>query len=763
MRYKKTPLALALSFALTPCFSIAAETVSKLDELVVEGKSTQAPTTHYTSPTTRITDIEAESISVTTVEDFVKYEPSMVVRKRYVGDSNGVVGMRGSNMFQTARTMVYADGLPLHYLLESQWNGSPRWSLVSADETQAVEVVYGPFSAEYSGNAMGGVINIETKLPQEQEFHAEASAFSQDYEHMGHDYNTTGHREFFSYGDKFGDLSLYLFHNHLENDSQPMTFRSGATGGVPLAADPDISSGAIKGQDSTGTDVIYYGDSGEEEVTTDLTKLKLGYKFGNWLTKLTVAYEDREKKTDPNNWLVDDSGNPVWSGDADFNGELFTVGGGWSNPFSVSEQNRETLLVGAGLEGSLGQTGWLLNVDFSYFEILEDETRTSTLNPDNPLYTSAGRVKEQDNTGWETFDIKARTDRFLNRDDMNFVTGYHYDHYSFELNEYNSPDYKSGTKSSQRSSVGGETVMHAIFAQWGWNITPEWDMALGARYEDWEMQDGFFYKWGWGGKIEDYKDRSEDGFSPKFSLGFTPEGPWKYRYSLAKAYRFPIVEELYKNEEKSDGSSTIADASLEPEVGIHHNLMIERAIPDGFVRVNLFHENVDDVIFNQTDITVTPNVSTFLPVDEVETSGAEFIIQQTSIFDSNLDVRFNVAYTESEVKKNNADPSTEGNDFPRLPDWRSNVLLTYHVNSMWDLSTGVRYAANSYGRLDNTDNKDNVYGAQDSYTFVDLKVNFRPTQESRIGFGIDNVTNEEAFVAHPWPQRSVYLEGSIDF
>lgn len=757
MRINKTPLAIALSIALLPPAVLAEENATKLDELVVEGEAQAEPTTHYTSPSTRITEIEVEGVSVTTVEDFVKYEPSLVVRKRYIGDSNGVVGMRGSNMFQTARTMVYADGLPLHYLLESQWNGSPRWSLVSPDETAAVEVVYGPFSAEYSGNAMGGVINIETKLPQKQQFHAEGGYFEQDFEHMGHDYNTSGHREFVSYGNKFDDLSVYLFHNHLENESQPQKFLSGTTS-APAGGETVIAAGGKKGLNSTATDVVYYGDSGKEDVTTDLTKLKLGYEFGDWLAKLTVAYEDREKETDPTTWVVDGANNPVWSGNAVFNGDRFSIGSWSGNPFAVSDQNRETLLVGGGLEGPLAGTDWQLSADFSVFDVLEDETRSSDRNPNDPAYTLDGSVSEYEDTGWETLDLKARTDRFLGRDDMSFMAGYHYDHYSLEIHSFDSSNYKSSTKDSRNQSTGGDTITHALFAQWGYDFAPAWDVSLGARYERWKMEDGFYYKWG--GDMEDYKDRTEHGFSPKFSLGFTPEGPWKYRYSLAKAYRFPIVEELFKNEEKINGTA-IADAHLDPEIGIHHNLMLEREIPNGFVRINLFHEEVDDVIFSQTDVATS--ISTFLPVDEVVTSGAELIVQQSGVMGSPLDVRFNVTYTDSEIEKNDADPSVEGNDFPRMPDWRANMLLTYHFNPMWDASAGIRYAANSYGRLDNTDTVDEVYGAQDEYTFIDLKANFRPTKESRIGFGVDNVTDEEAFVAHPWPQRTFYVEGSIDF
>ena len=76
---------------------------------------------------------------------------------------------------------------------------------------------------------------------------------------------------------------------------------------------------------------------------------------------------------------------------------------------------------------------------------------------------------------------------------------------------------------------------------------------------------------------------------------------WRLRLSSAKAFRFPIVEELFQNERRTNGTS-IANADLEPEDGMHYNLMIERAVPGGQVRLNLFTEAIDDVIFNQRSI-----------------------------------------------------------------------------------------------------------------------------------------------------------------
>jgi iron complex outermembrane receptor protein len=33
-------------------------------------------------------------------------------------------------------------------------------------------------------------------------------------------------------------------------------------------------------------------------------------------------------------------------------------------------------------------------------------------------------------------------------------------------------------------------------------------------------------------------------WSPKFSVGYEP-GRWKFRYSVGKAYKFPLAEELF--------------------------------------------------------------------------------------------------------------------------------------------------------------------------------------------------------------------------
>ncbi len=743
-------------YAISLCCSTyaSAEHATPLDELVVSGQQSDNPEVFFTNPVSTITELEIQSINASTVEDVIKYEPGLIVRRRYIGDPNGTIGIRGSNMFQTARSMVFADGLPLHYHLQSSFSGAPRWSLVSANETASVETVYGPFSALYSGNAMGGVVNITTRYPTKFEFSANANTFLQDFNFLGDDDTYFGHKESVSVGNKIGDLSFYLSHNHLENNSQPMIFFNPERG-TPAAG--TAVSGAFISPDEFGNSSVYFGDSGSEEVTTDLTKLKLGYDIGNWFANLTIAYENRDRDADnAKTYLRDAAGNPVFRGDHSFNGNLFDADGRFGNLFTVSYEERETLLVGGGISGPLANSKWDMTLGFSVFDVIKDQRLRSDENPSDPVFDASGRVREFDNTGWETVDLKLSTSHILNREDMRLTLGYHYDHYQLEVAEFTAVgDFRNAVKGTLRNNnpSAGQTQMHAGFAEFAWEFTPYWDLVLGGRYEAWQSLDGQ--------KGSDFfADRSEAKFSPKFALGYSPDSPWSFRYSLAKAYRFPLVEELFENEDDTLGT-TIANVGLKPEDGVHHNLSIRREIDNGEISLNLFHEVIDDVIFTQTDLV--SNVSTFLNIEEVSTSGAELVGVQNYIMGLPLDVRANLAYTHAEVTRNSFNPATEGKQFPRMPAWRANLLATYHIRSNWDFSTGLRYASDSFAELDNSDIAENVFGAQDSYLFVDLKTSYQWNEHLKVGAGIENVNNEEAFVFHPWPQRTYFLEAALKF
>ena len=747
-------ISLAMAGVITSLHAADETSNTSLGNIVVEGEAeiTTSVDTPYTSPTSVVTEEKAESINMATIEDFVKYEPSIVVRRRYIGDPNGVVGMRGSGMFQTSRTMVFADGVPLHNMLRTRWNGAPRWSMASPDETESVEIIYGPFSAEYAGNAMGGVVNINTRRPDDFEFNAEVNLFSQNFSHMGANDTYTGSKAFVSAGERFGKTSLYISHSHLENDSHPQSFRYDKTD-APVGGETAVT-GAYYSVDSKGKPAMYFADSGSDNSITDLTKLKVGHEMGDWLARFTLAYEDRSRNSTPTNYLRDAGDNPVWSGSVVQDGMQFDVRG---SRFALSESSRENLILAATFEGPVANN-WNMEVGVSKFDVLEDQSISSKLNPDDPSYTGVGSLSEFDSTGWITLDVKARSDKFMDSKHMNFIAGVHFDHYDMTLNSYDT-DYATGTKTTLDAMVGGESETKAVFAQWGLQVTPQTDITLGARYERWTTMNGKNYDYGSASYV-DVDTRTETGFSPKFSVGHKLNKNWMTRYSIAKAYRFPILEELYHNEVKTTGT-TIANEKLKPEDGLHHNLMFEKQLAKGFMRFNLFQETVKNVIYYQSDTVAL--TTTYLPIDEVATQGAEFIVQQNRIAGGNTDVSFNMTWLDSDITKNEADPSIEGNVMARMPKWRANFLLTQHLNDKWNVSGGMRYASDSFGNIDNSDTAQNVMSAIDGYTFFDVKSTYKINKNSKVSVGIDNLTNELAFVAHPWPLRTYYVKGSIHF
>ncbi len=301
--------------------------------------------------------------------------------------------------------------------------------------------------------------------------------------------------------------------------------------------------------------------------------------------------------------------------------------------------------------------------------------------------------------------------------------------------------------------------MQGAFAQVGWRFGPGWDLTVGGRFESWQTRDGFFNN---RGDREDHVDRSEDRFSPKASIGFTPNDRWRFRFSSAQAYRFPIVEELFQNERRTNGTS-IANADLEPEDGLHFNLLAERRLGGGHVRLNLFTETINDVIFNQSSIVDNRRISTFLPIDEVVTNGAELILSHRGLAKGRLNLRFNTSFTEAEITRNSPNPQLEGNVFPRMPRWRSNLLLNFQWRERWDFGWGIRYASDSFGDLDNRDPEREVFGAHDEFLQLNLKTSFRFNNATRVSVGIDNVTDEITYVHHPWPGRTIFLEFGVDW
>jgi iron complex outermembrane receptor protein len=735
--------------------------VKSLDELVIEAPMAELRDTFndfMPIPTSKIKvdRSEIDTINTISIEDTVRYIPNTEVRRRYIGDANGVIAMRGNGNFQTARHMLFVDGFPLHSFLRTRFNGAPQWNFVSPDETDHVDITFGPFSPKYSGNAMGGVIDISTRQPEGEEWALQTTGWVQDWEVFESNGTAPGYKTFFSYGNKHDNLSYYMFYNRLETQTQPTDIQ---VDNSIAAGSGTAVTGATRFIDPQVRDSIAFSDDGEENHINDLLKLKMNYDLSpQFKLRGMIGFLDRHRdQLNVNNYLRNAAGNKVWSGTVNFGGQDFQIS---ESNFKVRKQDKQDLLAGLGVSGRIGD-GWVYDAALSSYSILQDDARQSDENPDSPSFAGSpsGRLTKLSHSGWQLLELRFDKDAYLNRSELSFEGGYHYDHARLELKQYNTTDWENSESDSEdttfRNSSGGHTDTHAIHGNIGWEFSSKWDLQVGARAEFWRAFEGFKHE----SDIETTSNtpRSEQALSPKISLGYKPQKDWDLRFSLARSTRFPLVEELFENLDTTDDVSA-SNPALDPEVGNHATIMIGHFRPKATTKINLFYDEIENTIFRDIDIANNVNTNTFVNIDKVRTFGAELILNRRDFMLPKHDFNFNMSYTNAEIRQHNGNPSTAGNDLPRVPHWRAKWQSVYHILDNLDGMVAARYQSKSFGQIENNDILDGD-GALSEYFFMDLKTTYRH-KHLNASLGINNLTDEQAFVGpHPFPNRTY----SVDF
>ena len=715
-------------------------------------------TTPIPTVSAKITQEELRSINMANPEDGIKYMPNLFIRKRFIGDRNGVLSIRGSSVFQSARELVLVDGVTISNLIENRWNGAPKWQIVAPEEIVTTEIMYGPYSALYGGNSMNGVINISTRQPVEQEVSLQISRYLQTFDQYSTDDSFTGEKMFLSYGDKIGNLSFYGFYQHLENDAHPQDFARKSGGDLEAANGQQQVTGVHVDRDPANLDRFVYGAVSFNETDQDLFKLKTAYEITPDLRlQLTLGYwETEDSDTHVENYLRDEDGNTVWSGTYQFNGKAFTVEG---SDFRLSERKRQDFLLGFTFEGTVAED-WEFQSVVTWYDIIKDEQHRTNYHPEDPNPNNDGRFRDQKfgDTYWTTYDLKLGNDSLPGLDTLGFYAGFHFSKYQYEIEEIEKfPE--TGT-SRIRNDDAGKTNLYALFTQADWNFLDAWKATLGLRQEFWEAKDGH-------DNDNVHPDRDEADFSPKFSLSFEPNEDWQFRVSLAKAVRYPIVTEIFIGN-PDERSEVVNNPELKPEESFSKTFIVERRLDRGFISIAYFHNDEEDTIFNRRVLTDTGSTTTFVNIEEVETQGVELAIGTEGLFLEPLDLSFSVAYNDTEIEKlgvNLVDRARqsiegiEGNELPRVPEWRLSMLTNYRITDAWQASIGMRYADGSFDDLENSeDNHDTyegisslfVWDFKTSYTFYDLGL--------ELAFGIDNFTDDEYYMHHPFPRRSFYFD-----
>jgi len=726
----------------------------------------------------------SESINTVTAAGALQYLPSIHVRERYIGDRNGVLVMRVNSSIASAQTTVYADGLLLSNFLNNSFSNAPRWGMVSPEEISHIETLYGPFSALYPGNSAGGVVRMITRTPTRFEAHVKLDLFGQHYKEYGTSDNFTGGHASASLGDAANGWFYWLAADHLDNHGHPQTFgNTTAKTGAPAAAGSfTVVDGAnvIRDIDTAGKPRIIVSSTGIDHTVQDIAKLKLGYRITPALTaSYTLGIWQNQSEGNVDSYLRDAKGNVVWN-----------AGPSLANPFKFvridgadytvsaaapSRSSSEHWMHGLNLKSNTGGA-WDWELIASLYDQKKDLSRTAV--PTNGLDSGLGEVRpggqltDAAGTGWHNLDLRGTWRLGAHTVDA----GLHHDLYQLKSVTYGTAaapitDWLISDTGALNTNSYGKTQTEALFVQDAWQIAPAWLLVAGGRQERWQAFDGSNYNAGNAApnpKNLVYADRSQSNFSPKLALSYQASPTLALRASLGKGVRYPTVAEMFQT---FNGPNNIRtnDPNLRPEQVNSQEWVLQQQLPNGLVRGSYFYEDKRDALISQTDVSVTPNLTSIQNVDKLRTQGVEVAAQLGDVGLRGLDLQGSVTYTHSVIVRDARNPGLEGTVQPRIPDWRATLVGTWHASDTWTASLSYRFSGRQHNGLYNTaigaynDPNPNVYGAVSHYSVFDAKLLYKIDRQWSSSFGINNIGNFKYYVnPNPYPQRTLFASLKYD-
>jgi iron complex outermembrane receptor protein len=688
----------------------------------------------------------AETTAVLNPEDSLRYLPSLLVRKRHVGDTQAPLATRTSGVGASARSLVYVDGILLSALIgNNNSTASPRWGMISPEEIARVDVLYGPFSAAYAGNSIGAVVDVTTRLPERTEGSLKAATGVQRFDQYGTSGVYPSYQLAGTLGGKAGRLRWFLAADHVESRGQALAYVTVPAGPAGSAGVP--VRGGYPDANRTGAPVWVIGAGGIEAQRQETLKLHLAYDLA---AGLRLSYRGGLFRNDTaasaETYLS--AAGPVYSGALNVGGTPATVpASAFSN--NVYRLDERHWMHALALEGTTG--GWAWRVVASRYDFAKDVQRIPSGSLPGAEGGGAGSIVRLDGTGWQTLDLDLRRG--------GFGAGAHHDRFTLESNRYAASDWLNGSEGAHIQAARGHTRIDALWAEQALALAPRLRLTVGGRYEWWTAYGGFNFSAAPALAVTQPR-LSRAAFSPKASLRFAPATDWTITLSAGQAWRFPTVQELYQA--ISTGPTiTVPAPHLRPERARSEELALERRTPGGRVRLSLFNEAIRDALLGQTAPLVPGSATLFSSVQNIGATrarGLELAFEQRGVLVPQLELSGSVTLADPRVTRDAAFPAAEGKLIPQVPRRRATVVATWHGPGDAALTLAGRYASRSFATIDNSDRVGHTFQGFEGFVVLDARASVPIGSHWRWAVGVENLGNRKYYLFHPFPQRTFTAE-----
>ncbi|WP_431263401.1 TonB-dependent receptor [Roseateles chitinivorans] len=711
----------------------------------------------------------ARDINATDAEDALKYLPSLLVRKRYIGDYNhAVLSTRASGTGNSARSLVYADGILLSNLLGNGATFAPRWGLVSPEEIARVDVMYGPFSAAYSGNAVGAVVDYQTRMPTRFEAHARVGYSHQPNDLYGHKRDYDAKQASASIGSAEGAFSWWLHAGRTDSEGQPQTFANRPLSSSAPAANAVPVTGAVSGLNRANQPWLLLSSGTQYDTVQDQAKLKLAYDIDPGLRAMAVVglwsnRSDGQSEsflTDANGRTIDHRASGGITQPVSIDGKGYTLS---AADFPQTRDELEHRMYALSLKRRVRDgLGW--EVSGSLYDYLADRSRAyaPTSTPSSTL-PQGGRLTDQAGTGWNT--LSAKLSWTPDGSDHTIDAGVSQERFRLRSRVFGLDDWRAAAGGAQSARFEGDTRVRAVFAQDAWAFAPDWTAVFGLRGERWQAFDGLTQALATQ-TPHAHPDRSQTAWSPKAALSYGLSEQWVIKASTGRAVRFPTVSELFQGGFSPTGSFINNDPNLKAERSWTSELSAEWTGADrDALRLTLFHEDSRDALYSQINPGVNTTTATVQNINHVRTRGVE--LSGTAGLPQHVSLTGSVTFADSIILANAGYATVPGDTIgkwqPRVPRWRATLLAQWQARDDLSLSLGARYSGKQFSTLDNSDVNGFAYMAASKYFTVDVRAQWKIDRQWTLAAGVDNLNNYQYWNFHPYPGRTFQVEARWDY
>lgn len=686
-------------------------TLFELDQMVVTATKNLQELKKVPASVSVITAKDIKDKNVQTLADALKTVTGVVVsRPKGMASANSGISLRG---FGQSNFLVLYDGVPLNI----PYDGSVAWSGIPVNSVERIEIVRGAASSLYGGHAVGGVINIISKEPDEKmKVHMNTLYGSDNMWRKDLDISQKVNDKW-SYNLSYEKTSTDGFQNKVASTSSSGS--STATG--------NVGTGLVVTKKTSGSNRYVLGSPGDNAAETETYRAKIKYDFDED-KDLSYSFTHSKFKywtENPESYIKDSEGNQMFEGSVmlptgkwiNFSEGYFTDYYGRKNVDIHSlryNDYKNKFNIVAGFTDS-GDNGYSTG---DYFD-----GNTPGSNVSYPTKTYEIELNKVWDIG-EKHTIVAGTS--YQRDEMTRA-GTSLAHWH-DKNSVTSVNYRQKGKDS----------IYAAFVQDEYAINDTTSLYSGLRFDHYRKHDGQMIDYTKATDNE-YKSENFSEISPKLAVQFNPTENFNYYISYGHSFNPPSLYKIYRTDKYYD-----ANPSLKPEVSDTFEIGLKADLnEDTRLEMALYRANTDDLI----DAKRKENgKKEYVNISKAYRRGFEVSLSRQ--MDDRWSSYFN--YQWQLVKDGDGEVIY---DYPK-DTFHTGIKYDY---AKWNGNLDLEYVSDS----SNPGTIKYVYYSYNQYCLTNLGVNYEMSENAKIGFNIDNLFDKQYYDGYKAPGRTYSV--SVDY